>query len=181
MNAIGLIELTSIAIGFQAADAMLKAADVQLLMNRTICPGKYIVMVGGEVAAVRSAVDAGLAIADESVVDDFVIPNIHPSIFGAISGTITIEHVEALGILETFSIASLIEAADAAVKAAEVKLIDVHLAMAIGGKAYFTLTGDVAAVRAAVEAGAEYIRSKGLIVNKVIIPHPRLEITQDRI
>ena len=53
--------------------------------------------------------------------------------------------------------------------------------MAIGGKGYMTLTGDVAAVTAAVEAGVEYIRNKGMLVQKVIIPHPRPEILQDKI
>ncbi|MFQ5752518.1 MAG: BMC domain-containing protein, partial [bacterium] len=109
------------------------------------------------------------------------IPNIHHEVFPAISGTRVIETTGALGIIETFSVASIIEAADAAVKAADVQLMEIHLAMAIGGKGYVTLTGEVAAVTAAVEAGAEYIRNKGLLVNKVVIPQPREEILQDKI
>jgi microcompartment protein CcmL/EutN len=92
-----------------------------------------------------------------------------------------IEETGALGIIETFSVASVIEAADAAVKAAAVQLMEIHLAMAIGGKGYVTLIGDVAAVNAAVEAGANYIRNKGLLVSKVVIPHPSPEILQDKI
>ena len=83
----------------------------------------------------------------------------------------------ALGIIETFSVASIIEAADAAVKAANVQLLQIHLAMAIGGKGYVTMTGEVAAV----EAGADFIRNKGLLVNKVVIPQPRPEVLEDRI
>jgi microcompartment protein CcmL/EutN len=86
-----------------------------------------------------------------------------------------------LGIIETFSVASIIEAADAAVKAANVQLLQIHLAMAIGGKGYVTMTGEVAAVTAAVEAGADFIRNKGLLVNKVVIPQPRPEVLEDRI
>ncbi|MFQ5627552.1 MAG: BMC domain-containing protein [bacterium] len=180
-NAIGLIELTSIAKGYEVADALLKTAEVEIVFNRTICPGKFMVMVAGDTAAVNSSIAAGLDLAGDTVVDDLIIPNIHPEVFPAISGTRAIEKTEALGIIETFSVASIIEAADAAVKAADVQLIEIHLAMAIGGKGYVTLTGEVAAVRAAVEAGADYIRNKGLLVSKVVIPQPREEILQDKI
>lgn len=180
-NAIGLIELTSIAKGYEVADALLKAAHVQIVFNRTICPGKFMVMVVGETDAVNSSIQVGLEIGEDTVVDDHIIPNVHADVFPAISGTRVIETTGALGIIETFSVASIIEAADAAAKAADVQLMEIHLAMAIGGKGYVTLTGDVAAVTAAVEAGVEYIRNKGLLVNKVIIPQPRVEILQDKI
>jgi microcompartment protein CcmL/EutN len=180
-HSIGLIELTSIAKGYEVADALLKAARVQMVFNRSICPGKFMVMVAGETAAVRSSIEAGLEIGGDTVVDDLIIPNVHPEVFPAISGTRVIEKTGALGIIETFSVASIIEAADAAVKAAHVQLIEIHLAMAIGGKGYVTLTGDVAAVTTAVDAGAAYIRNKGLLVNKVVIPQPRPEILRDKV
>ncbi len=180
-HSIGLIELTSIAKGYEVADALLKAARVHMVFNRSICPGKFMVMVGGETAAVRSSIEAGLQIGGDTVVDELIIPNVHTEVFPAISGTRVIAETGALGIIETFSVASTIEAADAAVKAAHVQLIDIHLAMAIGGKGYVTLTGDVAAVTAAVEAGAAYVRNKGLLVNKVVIPQPRPEILRDKI
>lgn len=180
-NAIGLIELTSIANGYEVADAMLKSAKVEMVFNRTICPGKFMVMVAGDTAAVKSSLEAGLDLGGETVVDDLLIPNVSPEVFPAISGTRIIETTGALGIIETFSVASIIEAADAAVKAANVQLMEIHLAMAIGGKGYVTLTGDVAAVRTAVEAGADYVRSKGLLVQKVVIPQPREEILRDKI
>lgn len=180
-SAIGMIEMNSIAKGYAVGDAMLKAADVEILFNRTICPGKFMVMVAGDVAAVEAAMDAGLQVGSETIVDELVIPNVHPSVFTAISGTRVIEKTAALGIIETFSVASIIEAADAAVKAANVELIDVHLAMAIGGKGYATLTGDVAAVTAAVDAGTDFIRAKGVLVEKVVIPQPREEILRDKV
>jgi len=180
-NSIGLIELGSIAAGFQAADAMLKAADVELVLARTICSGKYMVLVRGDVAAVSAAVDAGLVAGDFAVIDSFVIPNLHETIFPAIAGTTKVEALEALGILEAFSVASLIEGADAAVKAANVQLIELRLAMALGGKAFVTLTGSVAAVQSAVDAGAQAIARKGLLVNKVVIPSPRPELLSEMI
>jgi len=176
-----LIELTSIAAGFQVADAMLKAANVELLLSRSICSGKYMVMVRGEVGAVEASVAAGTSASRFSVIDSFVIPNLHESVFPAISGASKVEVLEALGVVESFSVASLIEGADAAVKAANVELIEIRLAMALGGKAFVTLTGNVAAVQSAVDAGAQIVGQKGMLVNKVVIPRPRPELLNEMI
>jgi microcompartment protein CcmL/EutN len=180
-NSIGLIELSSIAAGFQVCDAMLKAADVDLVLSRSICSGKYMVMIRGDVAGVQAAVASGLGAGNFAVIDSFVIPNLHEAVFAAISGTNKIEALEALGVVESFSVASLIEGADAAVKAANVELIEIRLAMALGGKAFVTLTGNVAAVQSAVDAGAQVVGQKGLLVNKVVIPHPRPELLNEMI
>jgi microcompartment protein CcmL/EutN len=180
-NSIGLIELTSIAAGFETCDAMLKAAGVSLVLSRSICSGKYMVMVRGDVAAVGASVAAGIAAARFAVIDSFVIPNLHESVFPALSGSNKVEALNALGIVESFSVAALIEGADAAVKAANVELIEIRLAMALGGKAFVTLTGDVAAVQSAVEAGARVVGDKGMLVNKVVIPHPRPELLNEMI
>src|SRR5260370_3776248 len=111
-----------------------------------------MVMVRGDVAAVQAAVSAGISGARFSVIDSFVIPNLHEAVFPAISGTTKVEALEALGIVESFSVASLIEGADAAVKSANIQLIEIRLAMALGGKAFVTMTGDVAAARSAAGA-----------------------------
>jgi len=180
-NSIGLIELTSVAAGFQVSDAMLKAAAVDLMLSRSICSGKYMVMVRGEVGAVEASVAAGVNAGNFSVIDSFVIPNLHEGVFPAIAGAAKVETLEALGILESFSVAALIEGADAAVKTAAVQLIEIRLAMALGGKAFVTLTGDVAAVESAIAAGAAVVGQKGMLVNKVVIPHPRPELLNEMI
>jgi microcompartment protein CcmL/EutN len=180
-NSIGLIELTSIASGYLSCDAMLKAADVEVMLSRSICSGKYMVMVRGDVAAVQAAVSAGISGARFSVIDSFVIPNLHEAVFPAIAGSTKVETLEALGIVESFSVASLIEGADAAVKSANVQLIEIRLAMALGGKAFVTMTGDVAAVQSAVDAAAQIVGQKGMLVNKVVIPHPRPELLNEMI
>src|SRR6266513_1973301 len=132
-NSIGLIELSSIAAGFQVTDAMLKAAAVDLVLSRSICSGKYMVMVKGEVGAVQAAVSAGIKGGSFSVIDSFVIPNLHDSVFTAVAGTSKIEALEALGIVESFSVASLIDGADAAAKADNVELLDIRPGRALGG------------------------------------------------
>jgi microcompartment protein CcmL/EutN len=180
-NSLGLIELTSIAAGYLACDAMLKAADVELVLSRSICSGKYMVMVRGDVAAVDAAVSAGISQGNFAIIDSFVIPNLHETIFPAISGSNKVDALEALGIVESFSVASLIEGADAAVKTANVDLIEIRLAMALGGKAFVTLTGDVAAVQSAVDSAAHVVGQKGMLVNKVVIAHPRPELLNEMI
>lgn len=180
-NSLGLIELTSIAAGYLACDAMLKAADVELVLARSICSGKYMVMVRGDVAAVESAVSAGISQGNFAIIDSFVIPNLHETVFPAISGSNKVEALDALGIVESFSVASLIEGADAAVKTANVDLIEIRLAMALGGKAFVTLTGDVAAVQSAVDSAAQVVGQKGMLVNKVVIAHPRPELLNEMI
>lgn len=173
---IGLIELSSIAAGFAVADTMLKAGNVRLLLSRSICSGKYMVLIGGETAAVQSAVAAGAEAANGCLIDQFVIPNVHPDVFVALGRSTAVdpEHAGALGILESFNVATLIEAADAAAKAAAVQLLEIRLAMALGGKAFCTLTGDVGSVQSSIAAGRKVIADAGVLVNAVIIsrPHP---------
>ncbi|MBL7033607.1 MAG: BMC domain-containing protein [Candidatus Delongbacteria bacterium] len=178
-TSIGIIEFTSIASGIAASDAMLKAADVTLLISRTICPGKFMTMISGDVAAVRSSIEAAEQLATSEVVDTFIVANIHPTIIPAIQGINIVDKIDALGIIESFSVASLVEAADQAVKTAKVQILELRLAMAIGGKGFVTLCGEVAAVTSAVNTGAGFISQKGLLVNKVVIPHPRAEILKE--
>jgi len=173
-KSIGLIELSSVAAGFSVADTMLKAGNVHLLLSRSICSGKYMVLIGGETAAVEAAVAAGAEAANGCLIDSFTIANVHPDVFVALGRAQPVEADGALGILESFNVATLIRAADAAAKAAAVRLIEVRLAMALGGKAFCTMTGDVASVQAAVAAGRQVLAEAGVLVNAVVIsrPHP---------
>jgi microcompartment protein CcmL/EutN len=173
-KSIGLIELSSVAAGFEVADTMLKAGNVRLILSRSICSGKYMVLIGGETAAVQSAVAAGAEAAHGCLIDQFVIPNVHPDVFVALGRTTPVEPTGALGVLESFNVATLIQGADAAAKAAAVNLLEIRLAMALGGKAFCTMTGDVSSVQAAMAAGRQLIGDAGVLVNAVILsrPHP---------
>lgn len=176
VKSLGLIELNSIAKGYEVADCMLKVAEVALIKAHSICPGKFIVMISGDVGAVKTAVQAGRDVGASNVVDFLVLPNLSTQIIPAISGTTMIVFEDALGAMEFFSIASAVVAADAAVKAANVNIIDLRLGFAIGGKAYVTLTGDVSAVTAAVESGSRTAAESGLLVSKVVIPRPHASL-----
>lgn len=181
IRTIGLLELNSIARGIETADFMLKAADVNLIRANAICPGKYIVLISGDVGAVKASIETGLEIGQEYVVDSLVLPSIHSQLIKAINKTTEVNELKALGVLEFFSIATSIVAADTAAKSALVDLIELRLGFAIGGKAFLTLTGDVSAVREAVEAGARIGEEAGMLVNKVVIPSPRIELLDELI
>ncbi|PKN56902.1 MAG: propanediol utilization protein [Deltaproteobacteria bacterium HGW-Deltaproteobacteria-14] len=173
---LALIELSSIARGIDTTDRMLKAAEVKLVMARTICSGKYMVMVAGELSEVEASVAAGLECSRECTIDHFIIPDVHPAVYPAVSATSVTMMRGALGVIESFSVAALIEAIDKVAKAALVEMVGCRLAMALGGKAYLTFTGDVDAVRYAMEAGVEVVAKRGLLVNQVVIPDPRPEL-----
>jgi len=173
---LGLVELSSIARGIETIDRMLKAADVELVLARTICSGKYIVLIAGDLHMVEASVEAGRDVAAECMIDSFLIQNVHPDVFPALSSTVVPGTHAALGILESFSVAALIEAIDAVAKAAPVEMVECRLAMALGGKAFLVFTGDVAAVEESVNAGAKIISDRGLLVNKIVIPDPRPEL-----
>lgn len=181
LNSIGLIEVSSIATGYIAQDAMLKSADVELLLARTICSGKYLVVVGGDVAAVSASVDAGAARCNGSLIEKRVITHVHPDVFPAIGLSVDLapERARALGIIETFSASSVIDVADAAAKCADVTLFRVHLAMAVGGKGFVLLTGDVASVEAAVAAGSAVAAEDGMLVGRAVIAAPSKELFRE--
>ncbi len=174
MTSIGFLETSSLAKGVEATDAMLKKAAVELLMTLGVPRGKYLVMIGGLLADVESSMQAGLETAGATVVDHFVIQNVHPQLPAAIKGKVPVETVEAVGLIETKEVASAIFAADAAVKAASVNLIEARNQP--GAKGLVVLTGEVGAVRAAVAAGVATVKKEGMLVAEVVIPfaHPAL-------
>src|SRR5688572_28647690 len=116
--AIGFIETSSIAKGIESADAMMKKASVELLLTTIVPRGKYLIMVGGMVADVEAALAAGREMAGPTLLDDFIIQNVHPTLPAAIKGRVTVPSLQAVGLIETKEVASAIFAGDAAVKAA---------------------------------------------------------------
>jgi len=176
IKSIGLVETNSVAKGVECADEMIKTAKVELLMARTTCPGRYMAMISGDVAAVQNSVDVSKEVAGEFLVDTFVIANVHASVFPALNACGPIAELESLGIIETYTVASCITAADAAAKSADVALMEIRCATGLAGKSFVTMTGDVGSVRAAVDAGVGELEKEGLIQTYVVIPSPSREL-----
>ncbi len=183
INSIGLIELSSIATGFLVEDLMLKAGSVQLLLARSICSGKFLIVVSGDVTSVQSALLAGASAAGASLIERRQIARVHPSVLQAISQSVDVDpaQLKSLGVIETFSAASIIEVADAAVKSANVTLLKVHLAMALGGKGFVVIAGDVSSVQAAIAAGSKVAAEDGMLVGRGVIAAPSIELFREYI
>ena len=168
--ALTLIEFSSIAAGIQAADAMVKRAPIDVIQAGTVQPGKYLVLVGGLTADVEESLAAGREVGREAILDIVYLPQVHPSVVTALRGGRSPEPAEALGVLETSSVAAAIRAADAGVKGAQVELVEVRLADGLGGKGIVLYSGVVADVEIAVALGVESLQGPDALIRQVVIP-----------
>lgn len=175
-KALGMIEFKTVSAGITAADQMVKTANVEIIEAQTVCPGKYIALISGDLSAVRAAVDRAEQTRPEELIDSFVLGNPDESIFPAIYGSSQIDGVNALGILETYDAASIIVAADIAAKTAIVKLIELRIAKGMCGKSYMLITGEVAACEAAIAKAKASVGEKGMFLDSSVIAHPDAQI-----
>jgi microcompartment protein CcmL/EutN len=178
--AVCLLEFSSIAKGIEAGDAMSKRAPLQVVRAGTVHPGKYLVLVGGLTADVEEALEAGREVAGPSLVDVVFLPDVHPDVVASIAGARREDAGEALGVIETATVAATIDAADAGVKGARVTIRDLRLADDLGGKGYVLFGGEVAEVEAAVGYGvARTSAASGLDVTHVVISQLHREMREN--
>ncbi len=172
--ALALVELSSIALGMQAADAMVKRAPIDLIKAGTVHNGKFLVLIGGQVADVEESLAAGRQVGGDGVLDFVLLPHVHPEVVKTIAGARRPEPTDSLGVIETSTVAAAIHAADAGIKGAEVRLVEVRLADGLGGKGIVLFSGLVADVEAAVRIGVGVLEKPELLVHQVVIPqlHP---------
>lgn len=175
-KAIGMIEYATVSTGISATDTMLKTAEVEVIEAQTVCPGKYIAIITGELSAVKASVESAKAKFGDKLIDTFVLGNPHESVIPAIYGANSVENPKALGILETFSVASMIVAADAAAKTAEVDLIELRLARGMCGKSYMLITGSVSAVTASIEKAKQTAGDKAMFLDSQVIANPDMKL-----
>lgn len=166
--AVSLLEFSSIAKGIEAGDAMVKRAPLDVIRAGTVHPGKYLVLIGGLTADVEEAMQAGREVAGPSLVDVVFLPDVHPDVVASIGGTRREDAGEALGVIETPTVAATIDAADAGVKGARVTIRDLRLADDLGGKGYVLFGGEVAEVEAAVGHGVARAAATGEVIHVVI-------------
>ncbi len=176
--ALALLEFGSIAAGIQAGDAMIKRASLAEIIAGTIHPGRYLVLVTGEVGAVEEAIAAGVETAGGSLLDRVFLPDIHPAVAEAVRGQRLDPDGDAVGVIETTTVAAAIEAADAAVKGAMVIIVGLHLADGLGGKGYAVFSGTVSDVQAAVGIGVGRVAAQ-LLVGSVVIPRLHEEMGEN--
>lgn len=165
-----LLEFDSVAVGIEAGDAMAKRSLLGTLRAGTVQPGRYLVLAGGQVADVEEARLAGLLVGKSNLVDEIFLPDVHPEVVTALVGGRRTDSRDALGIIETRTVAATIGAADAGVKGADVILVEICLADGLDGKAYVLFSGEVSDVEAAVELGVASLSRRQGLVARVVIP-----------
>ncbi len=175
-KAIAMVEYSTVATGIQAADIMVKTAEVELIEAEVVCPGKYIVLISGDLSAVRAAVDSSKTHFPAKLIDSFVLGNPHESIFPAIYGATDVENPRALGVVETYSAASIIVAADVAAKTSLVDLIELRIAKGMCGKSYLLMTGEVASVQAAVDKVKADLKDTAMFLDSSVIANPDMKM-----
>jgi len=175
--AVGLIETSSIAKGIETADAMCKAAGVELFISAGIPRGKYIIVVTGPVGEVESALLAGREMAGAALLEHFIIRNIHKDVYAALTRKNPADAFESVGVVETKDAMPAIFAADAACKAASVRLIEVRTGIGIGGKGFFSICGEPGAVRTALSAATAAIGEQRL-VSRIFLPQANQQLAK---
>ena len=175
-KSIGVIELKNIPKGVEATDAALKSAGVEMVSAHPSCPGKYELILTGSISNVTAAVSHVLAKFESYVIDSSIMGRIDEQVITALFGTQTGERKGSLGLIETFSAATAIKAADIAVKTARVQIFDLRVSRGMGGKGVVMLTGEVGDVTAAVEAGSAYAQEQGMLSSNSIIAAPHADL-----
>ena len=178
LYAVGVIEIKSIAKGIEACDSALKSAGVRLVSAHPSCPGKYEILLAGNLADVQAALDRVRTGYAAYIIDAVLMGRIDETVVKALLGAQEAVEKGALGILETYSAASAIKAADTAVKTSRVEIYDLRVSRGMGGKGVVLLTGEVSDVTAAVEAGGEYAKSQGLFASSSVVAAPHEELWQ---
>ena len=180
-NTIGIIELASIHKGFEVQDILLKSVNVEKILARTICSGKYLIIFRGDIADVEEGLSVARKIGGFSIIDALAITNVDERIFPALAGSTMIEspEVDGLLIIETFSVATAIKAGDYALKESEIAILRIHAAMAVGGKGFMVITGNIDALKSSVVPAIEFLKEEGMLAGYSLITHPHPEVLRD--
>lgn len=164
-----------------AADAMLKAANVELAGYENVGSTLVTIIVRGDVAACQASAEAGAAAA--AAVGKLTAHNVMPRPERGVHAIVATHGIEALpdrrlkalGMIETFGIVYVLEAVDAMIKSSGVELIGYE--NVASGYISVLVEGDVSACRTAVEAGVLAVGRMGAqVYSSVVIPSPHPQI-----
>ena len=172
--ALGVLELSSIATGIATCDAIVKKADVRIIRSATTHPGKYLIVFRGGVEEVNESMREGLNFGRPALIDHVILPNPHEELESIFEAPVAYA-AGSVGIIEAYSLAGTIRAADAVLKMAETTALKIRLGDHIGGKGYFIFCGDLHDVEFAMAAGKEAL-GDGLIISTEIIANPHEDL-----
>ena len=169
---ITVVEFKSISRGLIVTDAVLKTVNVSLVLGTTLCPGKYLTIVEGDVAAVQKARDTADRLGGRQVLDSFVVSGINDEVIGAISGNAAKPLKGSIGIIESPQMANLINAADISLDSAEVEIVELRLGKGCGVNSFYIITGDLASVNEACRNAVSFLSERGALLAFRVIANP---------
>ena len=173
MDALGLLELSSIARGYRALDALVKRSPITVLQANLVEPGHYLVLFGGGVAEVEEAMLAGLEVAKGCVLASLQLPMVHEQVLSGLQGTVGLDaEPDTLGIVEAKTVSGGLQACDRALKDDYVSLAGLRIAPGLGGRSYFVVQGAQHDVEAALESARVVLGDGAHALECVPRPHP---------
>jgi len=164
--AILLLEYESIAVGIAAADAMAKRASLAELRLGTVQPGKFLILAAGDVGPLDEARTAATELARPA--DCVFLPDVDRAVVAALTKT-SKRSGEALGIVETRTVAGLLQVADGGVKGAAVTIATLRLADGLGGKGYLLFSGVLHQVEAAMDSAIASLAHPEVVLEQRLI------------
>lgn len=173
---IALIECSSVAAGILTADSMVKKAPITVLKSGTVHDGKFLILIGGSVASVEEAYNLGISIASDKIIDHVLLPDVHNQVHNAILGARNSCSYEALGVIESTTVAATIKSADAAIKGSNIDIVEIRIADDLGGKAFAIYSGEIEDIEAALMISKNSVTKKEYWIRDTIIPRLSEEI-----
>jgi microcompartment protein CcmL/EutN len=171
--AIAILEFDDIPTGFFATDAMLKKSPILLLKSGIISEGRYLTMIGGNTASVDESFAEGVFWGREHVIDQVILPDVHPQVHDAVLGRRNTDAWGSMAILETPTVSSNIRAAEMALKGTPVDLVEIRLAeSALAGKGISVYRGELHDIEAAMDIATSFLAQAGVRASSRIIPAP---------
>ncbi|OQA29024.1 MAG: BMC domain protein [Verrucomicrobia bacterium ADurb.Bin345] len=171
--AIAILEFDDIPTGFFATDLMLKKSPILLLKSGIISEGRYLTMIGGSTASVDESFAEGLFWGKDHIVDQVILPDVHPQVHDAVLGRRNTEAWGSMAILETPTVSCNVRAAELALKGTTVELVEIRLAeSALAGKGVSIYRGELYDIQAAVDIATSFLKQAGVRVSSRVIPAP---------
>lgn len=170
LPALALIEAASIARGMVISDRCCKKAPIVLLKSEPVSPGKFLTLFCGDVASVEEAFNEGIQTAGTTLVDRLYLPGVHDDLLLRLTrpASSPMSEIDSLGIVETYTVAACLCAADAALKAADCQLLEMRLGAGLGGKGYFVLSGRLDSIEASVESARKVLTTEQLTAVEIV-------------
>lgn len=169
---VGIIEFKSVSKGIEASNEMVKLSNVEIIMLKSTCIGKFVTIVTGEETEVQGAIDNGADLAGKFLLDYYVISSISESIIDALKNKyVKKEITDAMAIMETRNICKGLKALDETLKSGDCTLVQLQVAFTLGGKLIYIVTGPVSSLQSGIDSAVDALEENE-VVNASVVASP---------